>query len=232
MERAAWTRIAHAGMDLMNPITDEKLGLAFDALDVVNGSHVIDLGCGKGAVLERFADRDCAGVGVDLSPELLAEARRRAPRFDFVEADARTYVSERKFDIVVSVGSPATLAQLAALVAPGGHVVYGEGYWRRPPTQEYLEALGADEGDLTDYGGVIRAGEVLRLVPLYAVTADTDDFDRYEWQWSLNGERYAAAHPDERGVPEFLSWIRAGRRRYVELGGRETLGFGLFVFRA
>jgi hypothetical protein len=31
-------------------------------------------------------------------------------------------------------------------------------------------------------------------------------------------------------VEDFLAWIRNGRRRYVELGGRETLGFGLFLF--
>jgi hypothetical protein len=32
-------------------------------------------------------------------------------------------------------------------------------------------------------------------------------------------------------VAEFLGWIRNGRRRYTELGGRETLGFALLLFR-
>jgi hypothetical protein len=85
---------------------------------------------------------------------------------------------------------------------------------------------------MADYTGTIRAGTELGLTPLYATTASVDDFDHYEWTWSLNGERYAAAHPDEPGVADFLAWIRNGRRRYVELGGRETLGFGLFVFGA
>jgi hypothetical protein len=33
-------------------------------------------------------------------------------------------------------------------------------------------------------------------------------------------------------VADFLDWVRAGRRRYRELGGRETLGFALLLFRA
>ena len=49
---------------------------------------------------------------------------------------------------------------------------------------------------------------------------------------ALEPERRALRRrePDEPGVDEFLAWIRNGRRRYVELGGRETLGFGLFLF--
>ena len=98
------------------------------------------------------------------------------------------------------------------------------------PSDAYLAALDATRDELPDYAGLFAAAAEHGLEPRYAVTASTDDFDRYEWRWSLNGERYAAAHPDEPGVEEFLAWIRNGRRRYVELGGRETLGFGLFLF--
>jgi hypothetical protein len=117
-------------------------------------------------------------------------------------------------------------------VRAGGLVLYGEGYWRREPTSEYLDALGTARDELDDYAGTIRRGTELGLAPVYAATASIDDFDRYEWSWSRNGERYAADHPDEAGVADFVEWIRAGRRRYVDLGGRDTLGFGLFLFRA
>ena len=111
-------------------------------------------------------------------------------------------------------------------------MLYGQGYWRREPSPGYLAALTATREELSDYAGTIAGGEELGLTPLHAVAASLDDFDRYEWGWARNGERYAAANPDEPGVADFLAWIRAGRRRYVELGGRETLGFGLFVFSA
>jgi len=219
-------------MELMNPLPAAKLDDAIEALGSIDGSKAIDLGCGKGALLERLRSSNVRGVGIDSSRELLEEARVRSPDSEFVEADVTTFATPDRFDLAISVGSPATLAQLAALVDPGGLVLYGQGYWRREPSSGYLAALAATREELSDYAGTIAAGEELGLTPLHAVVASLDDFDRYESAWAGNGERYAAANPDEPGVDEFLAWIRAGRRRYVELGGRETLGFGLFVFSA
>jgi SAM-dependent methyltransferase len=227
MLRADWSRIAHEGMEVMNPIPAAKLEAALGALGPVEGARAIDLGCGKGDLLARLEARGCSGVGVDLSGDLLAEARLRAPASTFVEADVTAFETSDRFDIAASIGSPATLEQLLGLVGGGGFVLYGEGYWRRAPSREYLEALGATEDELTDYDGLARAG---RLV--HAETASVEDFDRYEERWAANGEAYATAHPDEPGVEEFAAWIRNGRRRYLELGGRETLGFGVFVYRA
>ena len=231
MERADYTRIAHDGMPIMNPIPAAKLDEVVALLDLPARGRVVDLGCGKGDLLARVAARyDVDAVGIDRDPKLLAEA---PPGINVIVADIETWNRGRgAFDLVASVGSPAQLASLASLVRPGGLVLYGDGYWRREPSQEYLEALGATRDDLEEYAGTIRRATELGLTPVYAVTASVDDFDRYEWSWSMNGERFAAEHPEEPGVGEFLDWIRGGRRRYLELGGRDTLGFGLFLFRA
>jgi hypothetical protein len=34
----------------------------------------------------------------------------------------------------------------------------------------------------------------------------------------------------DRAAEELLAWVRAGRDRYLAPGGRDTLGFGLFLF--
>ena len=231
MDRAEYTRIAHTGMAIMNPIPAAKLDEVVALLDLPPRGRVVDLGCGKGDLLARIAQRyDVDAVGIDRDAQLLAEV---PPGINVIVADIETWNRGRgAFDLVASVGSPAQLASLAGLVRAGGLVLYGNGYWRQEPSPEYVDALDATRDGLADYAGTIRSGEELGLTPVYAVTASVDDFDRYEWSWSLNGERYAAAHPDEPGVSEFVEWIRAGRRRYVELGGRDTLGFGLFLFRA
>lgn len=231
MERADYTRIAHTGMAIMNPIPAAKLDEVIELLELPPRGRVVDLGCGKGDLLRRIATRyEVDAVGIDRDAQLLAEA---PPGINVIVADIQTWNRGRgAFDLVASVGSPAQLASLAGLVRPGGLVLYGDGYWRQEPSAEYLEALGATRDELDDYAGTIRRGEELGLTPLYAVTASGDDFDRYEWTWSVNGERYAREHPDESGLDGFLEWIRAGRRRYTELGGRDTLGFGLFLFRA
>jgi SAM-dependent methyltransferase len=231
IQRSDYARLAHAGMPIMSPISPAKLDEVLALLDLAPRARVVDLGCGKGDLLARISARyDVEAVGIDRDAQLLAEV---PPGINVIVADIEVWNRGRgAFDLVASVGSPARLASLAQLVRPGGLVLYGEGYWRQEPSAEYLEALEAASGDLADYAGTLRRGEELGLTPVYAVTASVDDCDRYEWSLSRNGERYAAEHPDEAGVAEFVEWIRAGRRRYTERGGRETLGFGLFLFRA
>jgi hypothetical protein len=127
------------------------------------------------------------------------------------------------------VAAVTPLSRLAQLVRPGGLVLLGEGYWKRPPDDRYLEALGASRDELADWDGTIGMGEEAGLRLLRAVASSEADWDRYEDTWAASGESYARAHAGEPGVGEFLEWIRAGRARYRELGGRDTLGFVLML---
>jgi hypothetical protein len=110
-------------------------------------------------------------------------------------------------------------------------VLLGDGYWRREPSERYLAALGASRDEMSDLATLADMGEPLGLELLATVESSDEDWAAYEGAWAENGERYAAAHPDELGVDEFVAWIRNGRHRYLKLGGRETLGFVLLLFR-
>lgn len=231
-------------MAVMNPISTAKIDRLIELLDLPAGARVLDLGCGKGELLLRIGERyPIEGIGVDLDPALLEEGRfgrgdrAAASTIELVAGDALAWHGEQEsFDLTVTVGASidgyaATLRRLRRFTRPGGLVLLGEGYWRRPPAAVYLDALSATADELTDYAGTIEAGAARGLTPLYVVTSSLDDFDQYEWRWSANGERYAAAHHGEPGVDQLLAWIRRGRHRYVALGGRETLGFGLFLYQ-
>jgi SAM-dependent methyltransferase len=244
IERRDYTRAAHAGMADMNPISPSAVEEIVEALDLAPGARVVDLGCGKGELLLRIAGRYAIdGTGVDRDAGLLAEARAEVERrtllgaVELVESDVLDWTGERaSFDLAVSVGAGFgglvdTLARLRDLAQPGGLVLFGDGLWRREPSPRYLDVLGAAPDELTDESGLIAAAERLGLSLIHGVTSSAEDFDRYEAEWAENGERYVAAHPGEPGVEDFLAWLRNGRRRYLELGGRETLGFGLFLFR-
>jgi 2-polyprenyl-6-hydroxyphenyl methylase/3-demethylubiquinone-9 3-methyltransferase len=67
---------------------------------------VLDVGCGNGAACGEFIKRGCEVVGVDLSEQGIAWARRTFPeaRFELLAADSDLLkqLGEEPFDIVIS----------------------------------------------------------------------------------------------------------------------------------
>jgi SAM-dependent methyltransferase len=241
-----YTAIAHEGLAFMNPLAEEDVDEMIEALELEPGAHVLDLGCGKAEILLRIVERyqEVRATGLDHSPAVLAEARRQAEmrvpesKLVLLEQDVREYAPEPgSFDLVVSTGGVSfrggvggTLAVLSGFVASGGKLLFGEGYWREDPSAEYLVSLGAAREELKDYEGTIEAAQDVGLGLKRAVASSIEDWDAYEDAWARNGERYAEKHEGEEGVAELREWIANGRERYRELGGRETLGFALFLF--
>jgi len=74
------------------------------------GGHVVDLGCGSGLLVRALHDRGFATTGVDLSPAMIALARRESPRTTFVTGslyDARL----PRAHAVLAVGEPLNYAE-------------------------------------------------------------------------------------------------------------------------
>lgn len=86
---------------------DERTRPASDLLAQVRHTsprRVVDLGCGPGNSTELLATRfpDAEVVGVDLSPAMVAEARRRLPHLRFERADAGLWTPGPETDLVFS----------------------------------------------------------------------------------------------------------------------------------
>jgi demethylmenaquinone methyltransferase/2-methoxy-6-polyprenyl-1,4-benzoquinol methylase len=107
--------------------------------------RVLDVATGTGAVArELLARKGCTVVGLDQSPEMLAEARRRSPaRVTLVEGEADSLpFPDATFDALTFtyllryIPDPAaTLRELARVVRPGGTIAGLEfalprGIWR------------------------------------------------------------------------------------------------------
>ncbi|GAA1614105.1 hypothetical protein GCM10009742_76770 [Kribbella karoonensis] len=90
--RSAYDAVATAYAD---ELLDELDGLPFERwlLDRViadaDGRPIVEVGAGPGHVTAYLADRDADATGLDLSPEMVAEARRRFPRLSFEVGDLR-----------------------------------------------------------------------------------------------------------------------------------------------
>lgn len=109
---------------------------------VTPASRVIDLGCGKGATVRTLAALFPGSfLGVDIMDEFVAagQAAIAAAYLDNCRLrteDLRDTVSRgERFDLVIYghdadlLGScPATLAALAGITAPGGHILYETAY--------------------------------------------------------------------------------------------------------
>jgi ubiquinone/menaquinone biosynthesis C-methylase UbiE len=99
--------------------------------DVPTSRHVLDLGTGTGvvalALAERYPEADV--VGIDLSPAMIDEARRKVPvelagRVDFEVGDASALdCPDAAFDLVVLSNMIPFFDELARVVAPEGTLV-------------------------------------------------------------------------------------------------------------
>jgi SAM-dependent methyltransferase len=229
VDRAEASRIAHGELTLYNPLASADLDEAIRLLALPPGARVLDVACGTAEVLRRIAARwDVRGFGYDSDAELIARARAAAPGLELAVSDEPPAGA---FDLVVCIASshalggfPDALGRLRDLTAPGGQVLLGEGFWRREPAPDYLEALGgADPDELPFYGGLLGVAADAGLTPLWSCVAGERDWDRYEWTLVLNAERHGGEALRERAA--------AARRRLALPGGRDTLGFALVLLR-
>lgn len=154
-----WVRHAERLDALLEPFADEVL----ETVSLIEGEHVLDVGCGAGALTLKAGFRvgDKRGaVGIDVSKPLLSLARLRASErgapASFEEADAALYRSERPVDALISrfgvmfFDDPvAAFANLRDSVKPEGRMVFAcwqalsENDWARAPLETALPLLPA-----------------------------------------------------------------------------------------
>ncbi|HET8731863.1 MAG TPA: cyclopropane-fatty-acyl-phospholipid synthase family protein [Moraxellaceae bacterium] len=97
----------HDGTEPLEAAQYAKYDRLLDLLEVKAGDHILEIGCGWGALAERAATRGCRVTGISLSSEQLAHARERvrgtpAERLtDFRFLDYRDL--EGRFDAIVSI---------------------------------------------------------------------------------------------------------------------------------
>jgi SAM-dependent methyltransferase len=137
--RAAYDTVAADYADLLATGLDAKpldraMLAAFAELVLADGgAPVVDLGCGPGRVTAHLRTLGVDAFGIDLSPAMVAEARRRHPALRFEEGSlAAPDLADGALGGIVAWYSiihtppahlPAVLAEFRRVLAPGGHVL-------------------------------------------------------------------------------------------------------------
>lgn len=229
-----------------DPFTPDKLADLGRALRLAPGTQVLDLASGSGEMLCTWAaDLDFEGTGVDISTLFTEQARARAvelgvaDRVRFVHADAAGYVSGEPVDLAACLGATwigggvaGTTELLARSLRPGGTMLIGEPYWRRPVTEEIAQGAGASAAsDFSLLPELLERFGELGYDVVEMVLADEDSWDRYAAAQWLTMRRWLDANPEDEmfaRVRDELTEEPARYARYI----REYLGWGVFALIA
>jgi len=232
--------ISERGMELLNPVSAEKVLKIGEIATGGKPSRVIDFGSGTGEVLALWAEHfGIRGVGIDLRPAACERARQKmaqrglSDRIEIVCLDAAEYRFEpHAYDVAACIGATfiwdgfgPSLLRLREAVNPNGRVVVGEPYWRSssvPPDYARKEASVSTEYELL--GLVREAGFELE----YVIRASHDDWDRYEaenWRGLLRWIAENPNHPERAGV---IQHLHESQEEYLRFA-REFFGWAMYV---
>src|SRR5471030_3268425 len=71
-----------------------------ELLDVKPGERILDLGCGTGHLTKKIQEEGAEVVGIDASPEMIAQAKENYPELDFIVANGADFSFDEPFDAV------------------------------------------------------------------------------------------------------------------------------------
>jgi len=244
MEPWKFYDVTHKRHVVCNPMSTTKLDELIGLLPLNPEATVLDIACGKGEMLTRLAERyGVSGVGVDISPHFVADAKQklleRVPhsRIEILNMDGAHYKTDRSFDLAMCIGASwvykghrGTLRALKSMTKPGGLVLVGEPFWLKEPDEAYLAAENHTRDMFGTHYENVLVGEEEGLVPLYTIVSNQDDWDRYETLLWYAAALYAEDNKNDPDLPEILARVAHGQTSYLRWG-RDTLGWGLYLFR-
>jgi len=237
--------IAHSHHPIAAPILGVNVNRLLRRADRQPAARILDLGCGEGAwalqALAHYPDGHADGVDIDrygLERAATAAAERGlADRLTLHERDARSYVPDGDYDLVLCVGSThafggftETLELVSRHVHPDGVLLIGECFWEVPPTPEALAALEVKSEDYTSLADLVATAEQAGWTPVYAHVSDTAEWDNYEWSWTGSLTDWALDNPGHPDAEAALALAREHRDQWLR-GYRKVLGFVTLVLR-
>ena len=231
------TRLTHHG-----PLSDARAAAIVARLARARPATVLDVGCGWGELLLQLlaAVPGATGLGVDRNVDDLDRGRRAAAERDLTDrvvfADRPVPELTGPFDVVLCVGSsqafadspghlPAVFAALRGLVAPGGRVLLGEGFWESPPPPDRLARMwpGASADDHPDLADLVDAAVAGGFRPGAVGTASRDEWDAFESGYAADAEEWLVARPAHADAAAVRTRLDAHRASWLR-GYRGLLG--------
>jgi SAM-dependent methyltransferase len=239
MQRFDFYDIAERYLELINPLSAEKVIQAGRYLCLSSKCRVIDFGCGYGEVLALWTEEfGVNGIGVEIRDHAVERARKKmiirglASSIQIVHADGAAYdLEQNAFDAASCIGAsfiwkgfePA-LAALKTAIKRDGRILIGEPYWKNDhqPAEYHDDHKIYTELEIMDI--VHRHGLNIE----YLIRSSDDDWAHYEasnWQGLI---AWLEEHPDHPEKGEVVEWLRKTQDDYFRFG-RDYLGWAMYI---
>ncbi|MFN5058767.1 MAG: SAM-dependent methyltransferase [Chloroflexota bacterium] len=224
--------------DIQNPSSPAKFDHLIDLVNLQPYHHVLDIGSGRGWLLNRIATRTGAkGTGIEINPWFCQTAQQRAvesgtaDRITIIESDASTVqLAPHTFDAVFCVGATFALGGLPNAVAfartvakPGAPIVIGDIF--RYDAQP--------QSSMADYGFVPTLAELVDIVrgdgePHEMLVSTLEEWDRYESKKWQTARTWIINNPDDPEHADFVVQVASMRHNYIH-HERPTIGWAMVM---
>lgn len=241
-------RIAYGVREICNPLTFERLDHVLARAGLRPGARALDIGTGNGMVAAHIAETFGLEItALERDPEMAALARERtkgrgAPGSLSIETvESGDYLSTiAPVHFISALGTTGaagrderdaerTFRTLAQALEPGGWLFWADVFWARPPSDPMRQIIGITN-HFESHQGWIEAGRAAGLEPFYATTSPQQDWDDLIWDTWQATEAWVRANPERPEGAMLLMRARMIRDMFI-IEGRETMGFGLYLFR-
>jgi SAM-dependent methyltransferase len=240
MDRFELYNISEDYMELINPLTPEKIITVGKFLELKKGSKVIDFGCGFAEVLVLWAEAfGISGIGIDIRKHACERATKKisdrglSDSIEIVCGKGDEYSFEKgAFDVAACIGASfiwggykSTIHGMKDAIHTKGKLVIGEPYWLKEPIPpEFVKKNQT----------VHREHELLQITQEegfdfeYMVRSSHDDWDGYEASNWFSLARWLEENPNHPEKKEVINWLHEMQDEYLRYG-REYCGFAVYI---
>lgn len=232
-----WSIVEHHH-DIQNPSSPAKFDYLIDLAQLQSHHHVLDIGCGRGWLLNRIATRTGAqATGIEINPWFCQTAQQRAidagvaNRITIIQSDARdVQLPSHGFDAVFCVGATFALGGLVNAVAvartvakPGSPIIIGDIF--RYDAQS--------PASLTEYGFVPTLAELVDVVrgenePYEMLVSTLEEWDRYETKKWQTAHAWIINNPNDPEHADFVAQFAKMRHDYLHIE-RPAIGWAMIM---
>jgi len=237
-----YVNISERNIELIDPLTPEKVLKAGRILKLNEKSRVIDFGCGYAEMLVLWAKEfGISGVGIEVREHACNRARNKvesngfSDRIEIVCMKGADYeFKPEAFDVAACVGATfiwggfrETIQSMRKAVKPGGRLLIGEAYWKKDDVPE--EYCKQNEGTVSEYELMMMAREE-GFDFEYLIRSSIDDWDNYEAANWLGALAWADEHPDHPQHKELIDMLHHEQDIYTRYT-REYHGWAMYALK-